>query len=183
MLRKMFYDFLDKVRPNAAHQALATLEQKGVLKALVTQNIDDLHRAAGSQTVHEFHGNYRRLTCLACHAHYGAAQVNLAEVPPTCRMCGGVLKPDIIFFGEAIPEPARTDSFDAADACDVILVVGTSGEVMPACLIPRVAKEHGATVIEVNKAPSAFTDTITDVFLEGPAGEVLTRLLSELGLP
>ena len=178
----MFYDFLQTARPNAAHQALATLERKDRLRALVTQNIDDLHRAAGSRTVHEFHGNYRRLTCLACHAHYGAAQLDLSDLPPTCRMCGGVLKPDIIFFGEAIPEPARTDSFDAADACDAMIVIGTSGEVMPACLVPRIAKEHGATIIEVNTVPSTFTDSITDVFLKGPAGEVMTRLLAAVGL-
>ncbi len=182
VLKEIFYDFLADARPNRGHQALATLEHRGMLHAVVTQNIDDLHRQAGSQRVLEFHGNYRRLTCLGCSARYGVADVNLADQPPTCRMCGGVLKPDIVFFGETIPPQTHAEAVAEAHACDVVLVVGTSGEVMPACLIPRLAAENGATVIEVNTEPTTFTTTITGIFLQGKAGEVLGELVGELGL-
>jgi NAD-dependent deacetylase len=182
VLKEIFYDFLAEARPNRAHQALATLEQRGMLHAVVTQNIDDLHRQAGSRRVLEFHGNYRRLTCLGCSARYGVADINLVDLPPTCRMCGGVLKPDIVFFGEAIPPQTHAEAVEEAHACDVVLVVGTSGEVMPACLIPRFAAENGATVIEVNTEPTTFSMTITSIFLQGKAGEVLSGIIDELGV-
>jgi NAD-dependent deacetylase len=153
VLKEMFYEYLAAARPNPAHLALAALEEKGLLQALITQNIDDLHRQAGNQRVLELHGNYRRLSCTGCAATYLAAETDLGELPPTCRMCGAVLKPDIVFFGEALPEPARSRAFAEAGKADVVLVVGTSGEVMPAGLIPRLASDHGATIIEVNTVP------------------------------
>ena len=102
-------------------------------------------------------------------------------MPPHCGRCGGLLKPDFVFFGEAIPERAGTLSFAAAEAADVMLVVGTSGEVMPACSLPRVAKERGAKIIEVNLGASAFTGQVSDIFLDGPAGEIMP-VLAELAL-
>lgn len=182
VLKEMFYDFLRAAGPNRAHRGLAKLEGEGLLAAVVTQNIDDLHRQAGSRRVLEFHGTYRTLTCLGCSARFGVEDVNVMELPPTCRMCGAVLKPDIVFFGEAIPERARREAFEEAGACDAVLVIGTSGEVMPACMIPRVAAEHGAKVIEINTEPSSFTTSVTDIFLQGGACDVMNRLLQELGL-
>ena len=182
LLRALFYDRLAAARPNPAHRALAALERAGRLAAVVTQNVDGLHRAAGSRVVHELHGSLRRLACLACGARYPLAATGLGELPPTCRMCGGVLRPEIVFFGEGLPEPVRSDAFAAAAACDAILVVGTSGEVMPAALLPWTAADRGATVIEVNTAPSAYTAPLTDLFLEGPAAATLARLATHLDL-
>lgn len=176
LIKEIFYDFIGAAKPNPAHYALADLERGGLLEAVITQNIDNLHQAAGSQVVHEFHGATRELLCLGCAARFRAFDTPWGAMPPLCPCCGGLLKPDFVFFGEAIPERAGTLSFAAAETADVMLVVGTSGEVMPACSLPRVAKEHGAKIIEVNFGPSAYTARVSDVFLDGPAGEILPVL-------
>ena len=177
LIKEIFYDFIGAAKPNPAHHALAALERAGLLEAVITQNIDNLHQAAGSQVVHEFHGATRELVCLGCAGRLPAFEMDWRELPPLCPRCGGLLKPDFVFFGEAIPERAGTLSFAAAEAADVMLVVGTSGEVMPACSLPRVAKERGAKIIEVNLGPSAYTARVSDIFLDGPAGEILPSLV------
>jgi NAD-dependent deacetylase len=106
--------------------------------------------------------------------------VDLRELPPHCEKCGGLLKPDFVFFGEPIPEPARTRSFLEAERSDALLVIGTTGEVMPACMVPFSAKRQGATIIEVNVDESSFTSEITDVFLQGKASMVMETLLETL---
>ena len=169
-------DLFKDARPNAAHEAIADLERLARLNCVITQNIDNLHQAAGSQVVHEFHGATRELVCLGCAGRLPAFEMDWSELPPLCPRCGGLLKPDFVFFGEAIPERAGTLSFAAAETADVMLVVGTSGEVMPACSLPRVAKERGAKIIEVNLGPSAYTARVSDIFLDGPAGEILPSL-------
>ncbi len=177
LLKKLFYEEgPDKPAPNPAHEALARLEQAGLLSSVITQNIDNLHYAAGSRTVHEFHGTIRLLDCLQCRQKTPAEQVSLNLLPPPCPVCGGLLKPDIVFFGEPIPEKAHRDSLAEAQACEAMLVIGTTGEVMPASRLPLVAKNKGATIIEVNVQPSAYTGNTTDIFLQGRAGETLSRL-------
>jgi len=181
VIKEIFYDFFGKARPNDAHRALAAMEREGLVKTVITQNIDNLHQEAGSRSVLEFHGNSQMLLCLECGRRRPAREADLAVLPPHCE-CGGLFKPDFIFFGEMIPEPARTLSFREAELADVFLLVGTTGEVMPACLVPEEAKRNGAAIIEVNTEPSNYTPHLTDVFLKGKATDVLRRLVRELGI-
>ncbi|HNX75796.1 MAG TPA: NAD-dependent deacylase [Candidatus Rifleibacterium sp.] len=181
LIKEVFYDFFGKARPNAAHFALASLEKMGIVKAIITQNIDNLHQEAGSQTVYEFHGTAHRLICLDCQESFPVSAINLNRLPPECPNCIiGRIKPDFIFFGEGIPEPARTLSFAEAEKSDVFIVIGTTGEVMPACMIPHVAHENGARIIEINTCPSAFTSGTTDIFLQGKATTMMQSLLDEI---
>lgn len=181
LVREIFYDFFGKAAPNDAHRVLAQLEEAGLLQAVITQNIDNLHQEAGSTVVHEYHGTAQRLLCLECGETVPTASVSLQKLPPLCS-CGGLLKPDFIFFGEAIPASAARASLEAAQRCAVMLVVGTSGEVMPACQLPYVAHEAGALIVEVGPERTVFTRTITDVFLQGPATEMLRGLRDALAL-
>jgi NAD-dependent deacetylase len=128
----------------------------------------------------EFHGNSRTLLCVGCAETYEASETDLRELPPTCRACGAILKPDFVFFGEPISHQAYARAFLEAERADVLLVIGTTGEVMPAALVPRIAKSRGATLIEINPAESNFTRQITDIFIEAKAAEALPRLLEAL---
>ncbi len=182
LIKEIFYDFFGRAKPNAAHQAIAELETRGLVKTVITQNIDNLHQEAGSKNVLEFHGTASRMVCLDCHKTFAATDIDLNQLPPECPNCAvGRLKPDFIFFGEGIPEPARSLSFKEAELADVFIVVGTTGEVMPACMIPAAASQNGASVIEVNTSPSRFTGSVTDIFLQGPATSVMTKLLANIG--
>lgn len=181
LIKEIFYDFFGKAVPNDAHRAIASLEKQGIVKSVITQNIDNLHQDAGSKIVHEFHGTASRLVCLDCHQTFTVKQISFEKLPPECPNCVvGRLKPDFIFFGEGIPEPARKNSFEEAEKSDVFLVIGTTGEVMPACMIPCLARENGARIIEINISPSAFTSGITEIFLQGPATTMMNGLLSEI---
>jgi NAD-dependent deacetylase len=180
VIKEIFYDSFGRAEPNPAHTALAELEKKNLLKAVITQNIDNLHHEAGSKTVYEFHGNSRTFVCTECESVFEKTEVNLNARMPLCSKCNSLLKPNFIFFGEGIPEPAGSTSFELAEKCDVIVVIGTTGEVMPACNIPYVAKRKGAKVIEINPGKSAYTGYITDIYLKGKAGEVLTDLVKYL---
>ncbi|MBN1447891.1 MAG: NAD-dependent deacylase [Bacteroidetes bacterium] len=179
VIKKIFYDFFGEARPNDAHRALALMEQHGLLHAVITQNIDNLHQEAGSRNVIEFHGNSQMLLCLDCGARRPAREVDLAVLPPRCT-CGGVYKPDFVFFGEMIPEDASMRAFREAELADVFLLIGTTGEVMPASLLPEEAKRHGAMIIEVNTEASNYTTRLTDIFLEGKATAVMRGLRTEL---
>ncbi len=175
-IREIFYDFFTLAKPNNAHKVLAWLEQEGILKAVVTQNIDNLHFDAGSKEVYEFHGNSQNLRCLQCNNTYHVKDVDLKEIPPKCENCGGLLKPDFIFFGEGIPSLAYQQSFEAAHKADVVIVIGSTGEVMPACNVPYEAKRNGATIIEINPGDSNFTHQITDLHLKMNAGEGMMKI-------
>jgi NAD-dependent deacetylase len=177
VIKEIFYDFFGEAKPNPAHIALARLEKMGYIQAVVTQNIDNLHYDAGNKVVYEFHGNSRTLVCTQCNALFTKEEIDLDAIMPLCPKCDGLLKPNFIFFGEGIPEPAGTASFELARKADVVLVIGTTGEVMPACNIPITAKHYGAKIIEVNPEKSTYTDSITDIFLQGKAGEILERLV------
>ena len=177
LIKEIFYDFFGQAKPNAAHFALAELEEKGFLHAVITQNIDNLHQNAGSKEVYEFHGNSRSLICTNCSKSYLAENTDLSSLPPTCENCGTVLKPDFVFFGEPIPEPANTNSFAETKNADVFMLIGTTGEIMPASMIPYEAKKNNKKIIEINIEPSNYTNTITDIFLQGKATEVMQKLL------
>jgi len=176
LIKEIFYDFMGEAKPNAAHMAIAELEQKGYVKSVITQNIDNLHQEAGSRTVLEFHGTTRRFECIECHKKYAYDIISLESLPPACPNCQGLIKPDFVFFSEAIPHDVNTLSFTEAQNSDLIIVIGTTGEIMPACYIPYRGKESGSKIIEVNIDESAYTHTITDIFLRGKATEVLSKL-------
>lgn len=177
LLKKIFYDTLGRARPNPAHLALAELEAAGKLAGIVTQNIDSLHQAAGSRTVHEYHGSTRRMQCLSCRAFFDAGSISLETLPPPCPACGGLLKPDFVFFGEGIPSDVHRAASDLAAQADVCLVIGTGGEVMPACRIPHMVKNRGGILIEINLRDTAYTYNATDYFLQGKAGDMTPKLV------
>lgn len=180
LIKEIFYDFFGKARPNEAHYALAKLEQSGYLQSIITQNIDNLHQEAGSKEVYEFHGNSRSLICQRCSKYYAAKNVDLTTLPPRCSNCNGVLKPDFVFFGEPIPEPAKTNSFNECLQADVFVLIGTTGEIMPASLIPYEAERNNKKIIEINVAPSNYTHMITDIFLEEKASIVMQKLANTI---
>ncbi|WP_455381257.1 SIR2 family NAD-dependent protein deacylase [Salinispira pacifica] len=179
ILREIFYSHFGAAEPNPAHRVLAKWEAEGTLKVLVTQNIDDLHFRAGSRNVVEYHGNSRRLRCTRCGAGFDADEERLSQLPPRCS-CGGILKPDFIFFGEMIPEEAVERSSEAVERTDVMLVIGSTGEVYPAAGIPMQAAARGATIIEVNPSESSFTAQITDIFIQMEAGTALPLIDEEM---
>jgi len=156
------------------------MEAKGLLSAVITQNVDNLHFEAGSRRIHEFHGSLKKLVCLGCRASYNVSQIDLSTLPPVCLQCGGILKPDVIFFGEAIPELARTHSFDETSRADCFLLIGTTGSVAPANMIPRAAKLNGARIIEINPNPSEYTQSVTDIFLQDKASVAMEKLMKEI---
>lgn len=182
-INECFYAFLkeNEIKPNTAHKVLAQMEAKGLVKSVITQNIDCLHQAAGSQDVIEFHGTTGTVSCTKCGKKYPVAEVNLAQEVPSCPACGGLLKPDFVFFGEGIPTEAYTRSFDLARDADLCIVVGTTGTVMPAAMIPMTVHQHGGTIIEVNPDESAITP-YADIFIKTGAVDAFTRLAQELGL-
>jgi len=166
-------------RPHAGHRALAEMETLVPALAVVTQNVDGLHAEAGSTGVVELHGNIRRFRCLDAHHPFaGEAPAEEGE-PPPCPVCGSPLRPDVVWFGEMLPEDAVERAWRLAGECDLMLVVGTSGLVRPAADLPRVARRAGASVVEVNPEPGEVT-AAADVFLRGRAGEVLPALLDGL---
>jgi len=175
-IKKLFYDPYGQAKPNEAHYALARLEQSGFIKTIITQNIDNLHQEAGSQNVYEFHGSLQTLLCLECRTEYSHIEVNFNETIPRCPKDNGLLKPNVVLFGEGILKNIAIQSFTEAMKADVVLVIGTSGEVMPACAIPYEAQKKGATIIEINPNQSDYTHSITDVFLNGKATEMMTAL-------
>ncbi len=176
VIKEIFYDFFGAATPNAAHYFLARLEKEGLLSSVITQNIDNLHQEAGSCKVHEYHGSSRNLICTKCGQSYLSSEVQLDQLPVSCIKDGGLLKPDFVFFGEAIPEEAQKASNEEAFQSEVFILIGTTGEIMPASLIPRMAKENGATIIEINPNESNYTPGITDIFLQGKATDICSKL-------
>ena len=178
MLAEMI-SVLGRASPNPAHYGLAELERIGILRSVITQNVDGLHQAAGSRNVIEFHGNPRELVCVACWKRYPSLRKIAEGIPPRC-ICGAILKPDIVFFGEPIPWGAQDESEVEAKECGVLLVVGTSAQVTPACDIPRISKEHGAFIIEINPEETSLTRSVTDLHIPGTASSSINGLLKEV---
>jgi NAD-dependent deacetylase len=179
LLVKEMKAIVDTARPNDAHKGLARLEQMGKLKTVITQNIDGLHQAAGNTDVIEFHGTFAWQRCMDCSQKYETRRVDISQIPPRCR-CGGILRPDAVFFGEMIPQDAMWRSKQAASDCDLMLVVGTSAVVQPAALMPLFAKQTGAKIIEINPQETPLTVEVSDYLIKGRAGEVMNRIMQEL---
>jgi len=175
MLREM-EKIVSEAKPNMAHRGMGELEKMGCLHCIITQNIDNLHQAGGSRDVIEYHGNASTLSCLWCGRKYTAADKR-NETLPRCE-CEKILKPDVIFFGEAIPEDAMNRSFDLASSAGALLVVGTSAVVSPVNTIPSIAKQNGAWIIEINREKTHLTNTVTDIFLQGNAGNIVPQLVN-----
>lgn len=168
-----------EAQPNPGHAALAAMEEEGHLVAVVTQNTDGLHRDAGTRRLIELHGNGRTVRCVDCRSAEPRVEVQARlreELPPRCRLCGGVrIKPDVVFFGEPLPAAAMTEAFQLALECDLMLVVGSSLQVYPAADVPAVARERGAPLVIVNDEPTPL-DVAASVVLRGRSGEVLPEV-------
>ena len=168
-----------KSKPNPGHLSLAELERLGFLSSIITQNVDGLHHEAGNKNVIEFHGNHRQAYCMECRKQIKSEEISLETLPPRCD-CGGVVRPDVVFFGEAIPPEALTKSNQETRSCKVMLVIGTSAEVQPAASLPDIAKSSGATIIEINIEETGFTDYTSDYFIKGKAGEILPKIVNKV---
>ena len=157
-------------QPNAAHRALAEMEPLFHEFTLITQNVDGLHRLAGSVNIVELHGNIWGLRCTAgCRPPWEDRTVPLVELPPHCPSCGALARPDVVWFGESLPGEALDAAFAAVRRCQVMLVVGTSALVTPAASLPLVALEHGAYVVEINPRPTPISDVVDQVIRESAA--------------
>ena len=179
VLIKEMKDVVDQARPNNAHLGLARLEELGLLKTVITQNVDGLHQMAGSKDVIEFHGNFAWQRCMDCQERTETSNVSLDQIPPRCR-CGGIYRPECIFFGEMIPPQHLSRSQSLAAQCDVMLVVGTSGTVEPAAYMPVISKQTGATVIEINAEKTPLTGNVSDYLIKGRAGEIIRMIVEEV---
>jgi NAD-dependent deacetylase len=172
------FDVLTRAEPNEAHRALAELEERGLVRAVVTQNIDTLHERAGSRDVVEVHGSIREAECLAC-----GERVPLADVvellrdhtAPPCPRCGAVLKPGVVMFGELLPEREIDRAFELAAEAGLLLVVGSSLEVHPVAGLPDTTLAAGGELAIVNRGPTSY-DGIASVKVDGGAGETLAAL-------
>lgn len=174
---------LDGAVPNPAHRALAALERAGRLRAVITQNVDGLHQAAGSTRVIEIHGNLREAACIACG---GIAPITSLLAPleagglPRCERCGGLLKPNVVLFDDPMPADAWRRAVLEARAADVMLVVGSSLQVTPAAYLPRETLDRGGVLVIVNREPTAY-DPDAAVVIHGEADRILPELARGLG--
>ena len=170
-------DLLEKSQPNPAHIALAELENSGKLKGIITQNVDNLHQRAGSKKVVEYHGNFEKFYCVKCKKKFSKEEVKeiiAKEIPPHCQ-CKGLIRPEVVFFGEPIPHSAIIESDSLIKNCDLIVICGTSGEVAPANTIPRIVKRNGGHIIEINLGHTYYYD-ITDIRFNESIDIVLPKL-------
>jgi NAD-dependent deacetylase len=179
--RPRFQSLGDK-RPNAAHEALAELERRGLIEGVITQNIDRLHGAAGSREVVEVHGSIETSSCLLCDAGYGLEQMDSlfdAEGVALCAGCGGPVKPDVVLFGEMLPEGAMRRAQELAEAAELMICVGSSLAVYPVAGLPAVTLERGGKLVIVTKGPTPYDDEAT-LKLEGEVDVELVELVTAL---
>ena len=163
------------VRPNAGHYALVEIEKRIPQFTLITQNVDDLHRMAGNQNVLELHGNIQRVRCSECYT-FAESWGDDTEFVPPCAVCGGLLRPDVVWFGEALPRDQLEAAVEAARTCDIFFSIGTSGVVQPAASLAHAARNRGAVVVEINTESTPLTPKV-DFFLQGKSGEILPELV------
>lgn len=164
-------------QPNPAHVALAQLEARVKGLTLITQNVDGLHQRAGSRDVLELHGNILRSKCF--NEDMVAEDFDMAHVPPRCLRCGGNMRPDVVWFGEALPAGVLRKAIEAAQACEVFLSIGTSALVYPAAELPHTARVAGAKVVEINRDPTPLSES-THYALHGKAGEILPLIMQRI---
>jgi NAD-dependent deacetylase len=165
--------------PNPGHIALAELEKMNVLKYLITQNIDNLHLAAGSRNVLEIHGNGYYLRCIDCSTKWHIDEFKIETIPPKCPNCGGVVKTDTVMFGEPIPSKILNRCFEEAQRSDCMIVAGTSATVTPAANLPLIVRRNGGALIEVNIRKSEISYNC-DVNIFGQSGEVLPIIVEKI---
>ncbi|MFQ6672395.1 MAG: Sir2 family NAD-dependent protein deacetylase, partial [Candidatus Tectimicrobiota bacterium] len=171
-------ELIAPLEPNAAHRAIAALEERTPTFVLITQNIDGLHHKAGSRNVLELHGNIWKVRCRSEGTVTENHDVPLQAIPPHCS-CGAMLRPHVVWFGEPLDPSILHQSLQAIEACDFLLVAGTSAVVQPSASFPIMAHNRGATVLEVNMEPTPVSSTVT-ASLFGKAGELLPQLLASL---
>ncbi|HHM24324.1 MAG TPA: NAD-dependent deacylase [Bacteroidetes bacterium] len=167
---------ITEVEPNPGHYALAEMERLFPEFLLITQNVDGLHAKAGSRKIVELHGNILRNRCIQCNAIYTDLEWEEGEKVPHCPKCGGLIRPDVVWFGELLPPGAMEKAEEAARNCDVFFSVGTSAVVYPAAALPEVAAQHGAFVVEVNPEPTPVSQ-IANVVIREKAGVALPEIL------
>ena len=170
---------ISAISPNAGHVALAAMEQRFPRFAVITQNIDNLHRRAGSRTVYELHGNIERNYCIGCGRQYTNIEIIGNERAPHCTSCNDLIRPDVVWFGELLPEDEWNASVKAAEDSAVFLSIGTSAVVYPAASLPIIARHSGAYVVEINIEPTELGHQ-ADEFILGKSGEVLPGLLERI---
>ena len=163
--------------PNPGHHALAEVQRRSTHFTLTTQNVDGLHERAGSTNVLRLHGSIWTIRCLQCSREVEDFRRSLPELPPCCEVCGGMMRPGVVWFGESLPEGVFERACSAVMDCDLFLVVGTSAVVYPAASLVPLARRSDATVIEVNPDETDVSG-IADHVLRGPSGEILPELLS-----
>lgn len=171
-------EILSTVEPNPGHRALAGLEERCPDFTLITQNIDGLHRTAGSRNILELHGNIRRNRCMECGQRYQDVELPEERSAPLCR-CGGKIRPDVVWFGESLDRRTLEEAFVASTRCQVFFSVGTSAVVYPAASLPVVALQGGAHVVEINIEPTPLSPQVQQ-FIQRPSGDVLPVLLETL---
>jgi NAD-dependent deacetylase len=164
------------IQPNPGHYAIARMEQFHKRFAVITQNIDNLHRRAGSTVVYELHGNIERNYCIDCGCRFSNEEILRYERAPRCTQCNGLVRPDVVWFGELLPENQWNLSVTAAEQSGVFIAIGTSAVVYPAASIPLMAKRAGAYVVEINVEPTDLS-VVADEMILGKSGEVLPHLL------
>lgn len=170
---------IKEVKPNPAHYALVALEQRVPDFTLVTQNVDGLHARAGSKRILELHGNIERSYCIDCRAFANDIVLGVSKEPPRCNHCGGLLRPDVVWFGEMLPEGVFERALSAARRCDVFLCLGTSAVVYPAASLPFEALEQGAYVVEINQEYTDLSSRVQEIIL-GKAGIIMPQLIQAL---
>ncbi len=171
-------DLVFKAKPNAAHKAFAELERMGVLKVLITQNVDDLHERGGSKNVLHLHGELRVVRCTGCGREFRVGEAPKVPPLPRCE-CGSLLRPGVVWFGELLPRDVLQRAFEEVSRSDVMIVAGTSAVVQPAASLPLIVKRKGGAVIEINPDETPLSN-IADVVLRMKAGEAMSRLLEEV---
>ena len=176
------------MKPNPGHIALADLEKAGILKCVITQNIDALHEKAGSSRVLEYHGSFMKLRCMSCGSRFFREEFDIERLrredalPPRCVHCNGILKSDTVSFGEPIPADVASRSMEEAERCDLMLICGTSAVVYPFAGLPSVAKQRrNVTVVEINAEPTPLTrEGISDYIILGRTGDILPAIVAEV---
>jgi NAD-dependent deacetylase len=170
-------ELMNQVKPNPGHYAIVQFEKIFPEFTLITQNIDGLHARAGSGRILELHGNIARNKCFQCDRIYDK-EIDLADGLPHCD-CGGMIRPDVVWFGEMLPHEVLRDAFGSCEVAEIFFSVGTSAVVQPAASLPLMAKRGGAYVVEVNIEATPLT-AISDLFLQGKSGEILPRIVEAL---
>jgi NAD-dependent deacetylase len=170
--KKIIHD----VKPNPAHRALAHLEELVNDFTLITQNIDNLHRRAGSKNMLELHGNIERSFCIGCGKYYDHVELTSEKKVPRCPSCNGIIRPDVVWFGEMLPEGVFDTAVDAATRCELFLSIGTSAVVYPAASLPLTARNNGAYVVEINMERTEISHLVQETLL-GKAGQILPDLI------